>query len=71
MKGLNLGKMQEMDPQVTDPRVTKAVLNGLTAKTKYRVHMWARTAGGRGEATFIEITTAPTAGMSMIYYLIL
>ena len=56
--------MQEMDPQITDPRRNSTVLNGLTANQRYRVHMWGRTENGRGEVSFIEITTAKTSGMS-------
>ncbi|VDI50448.1 Hypothetical predicted protein [Mytilus galloprovincialis] len=40
IKGLELGQMQEMDPQIIDPRITKCVLNGLTSNQKYRVYMW-------------------------------
>ena len=64
VNGLDLGKMQEMDPQITDPRLNSTVLNGLTADQTYRVHMWGRTENGRGEASFIELKTAKPAGMS-------
>ncbi|VDI06743.1 neuronal cell adhesion molecule, partial [Mytilus galloprovincialis] len=63
--GLDLGKMQEMDPQIVDPRRNTTVLNGLTANQKYRIHMWGRTENGRGEASFVELTTAKTSSMSV------
>ncbi|XP_071153373.1 uncharacterized protein [Mytilus edulis] len=63
VKGLDLGKMQEMDPQIVDPRRNTTVLNGQTANQKYRIHVWGRTENGRGEASFIELTTAVTASM--------
>ena len=66
MAGLDLGKMQEMDPQIVDPRRNTTVLNGLTANQKYRIHMWGRTENGRGEASFVELTTAKTSSMSKI-----
>ncbi|XP_071147603.1 neuroglian-like isoform X2 [Mytilus edulis] len=65
VKGLELGQMQEMDPQIIDPRITKCVLNGLTSNQKYRVYMWARTENGRGESSFIEITTAKSSVMDV------
>ena len=65
VNGLDLGKMQEMDPQITDPRLNSTVLNGLTADQTYRVHMWGRTENGRGEASFIELKTTKPAGMSV------
>ena len=60
--------MQDMDPQITDPRLNKTVLNGLTANKKYRIHMWGKTENGRGEVSFIEVTTAKTSGMSKAFY---
>lgn len=60
--------MQEMDPQITDPRLNKTVLNGLTANKRYRIHMWGKTENGRGEVSFIEVTTAKTSGMSKAFY---
>lgn len=60
--------MQEMDPQIIDPRITKCVLNGLTSNQKYRVYMWARTENGRGESSFIEITTAKSSAMGMLHF---
>ncbi|XP_052085471.1 neuroglian-like isoform X2 [Mytilus californianus] len=65
VSGLDLGKMQEMDPQIVDPRRNTTVLNGLTANKKYRIYMWGRTENGRGEASFVELTTAKTASMSV------
>ncbi|XP_052088783.1 neuroglian-like [Mytilus californianus] len=65
VKGLDLGKIREMDPQIVDPRRNTTVLNGLTANQKYRIYMWGRTENGRGEASFIELTTAATASMSV------
>lgn len=60
--------MQDMDPQIIDPRLNKTVLNGLTANKKYRIHMWGKTENGRGEVSFIEVTTAKASGMSKIFY---
>ena len=60
--------MQDMDPQITDPRLNKTVLNGLTANKKYRIHMWGKTENGRGEVSFIEVTTAKSSGMSKAFY---
>jgi hypothetical protein len=57
-----------MDPQITDPRLNKTVLNGLTANKKYRIHMWGKTENGRGEVSFIEVTTAKSSGMSKAFY---
>ena len=60
--GLDLGEMQERDPHIDDPYATTAMLSGLQTLTKYRVHIWARTAKGRGEGYFIEITTTRAGG---------
>ena len=54
--------MQERDPHIDDPYATTAMLSGLETLTKYRVHIWARTAKGRGEGYFIEITTTRAGG---------
>ncbi|KAK7102376.1 neuroglian-like isoform X2 [Littorina saxatilis] len=58
VKGLDLGEMQERDPQVNDPYATTAILSGLLTNTRYRVHIWARTDKGRGESYFIELITS-------------
>lgn len=58
--GLDLGEMQERDPQIEDPHVTTAMLSGLLSNKKYRVHIWTRTNKGRGESYFIEIFTTKT-----------
>lgn len=58
VQGLDLGVMQDREPQINDPYTTTAYLSGLSPSTKYRVYIYARTAQGRGEAYFIEIVTA-------------
>lgn len=60
--GLDLGKMQDRDPQVDDPNVVRTTLSGLRPFQKYRVHLWARTVKGRGEDYFIEVTTTRPGG---------
>jgi hypothetical protein len=40
----------------------QAVLSGLLPDRKYRVHIYARTRFGRGEGTFIEVSTTRKAG---------
>uniref|UniRef100_A0A0B7A4I7 Neuroglian n=1 Tax=Arion vulgaris TaxID=1028688 RepID=A0A0B7A4I7_9EUPU len=58
--GLDLGEMQEREPQIEDPYMATAYLSGLRPSSKYRVYVYARTTAGRGEDFFIEIvTTAP------------
>ncbi|KAJ8301648.1 hypothetical protein KUTeg_020635 [Tegillarca granosa] len=57
VKGLELGKMQDKDPQINTPYINSTVLNGLVQSQKYRIHIWARTRMGRGEGYFIEVTT--------------
>jgi hypothetical protein len=60
--GLDLGEMQERDPQINDPYATTAMLSGLLSDKKYRIYIWARTAKGRGEAYFIELVTTKAGG---------
>ena len=60
--GLDLGEIQERDPQINDPYATTAMLSGLLTNTKYRIYMWARTVKGRGEGYFIEIVTSEAGG---------
>ncbi|PVD25037.1 hypothetical protein C0Q70_15534 [Pomacea canaliculata] len=60
VNGLDLGEMQERDPQIGDPYTSTAIVSGLLSTKKYRIHIWARTTKGRGESYFIEIFT--TAG---------
>ncbi|XP_041379387.1 neuroglian-like [Gigantopelta aegis] len=55
--GLDLGKMQDREPQINNRYQTSEMLSGLLPNTKYRVYIWARTARGRGEGYFIELTT--------------
>ncbi|XP_064605046.1 neuroglian-like isoform X2 [Liolophura sinensis] len=55
--GLDLGKMQDREPQINDLNVVRTTLSGLRPIQKYRVHIWARTIKGRGEDYFIEVTT--------------
>ena len=62
VSGLDLGEMQERDPQIDDPYAMTAMLSGLLVHTKYRLHIWARTAKGRGEVYFIEIDTTRAGG---------
>lgn len=62
MKGLDLGEMQERDPQIDDPYATTAMLSGLLSTNRYRVYIWARTSKGRGESYFIEIITTEAGG---------
>ena len=58
VRGLDLGVMQDREPQINDPYTTNTYLSGLSPNTKYRVYIYARTVQGRGEAYFIEIVTA-------------
>ncbi|KAK7486747.1 hypothetical protein BaRGS_00022031, partial [Batillaria attramentaria] len=58
VKGLDLGEVQERDPQINDPYTTTTMLSGLLTHTKYRIYIWARTTKGRGEGYFIELTTS-------------
>ena len=60
--GLDLGEIQERDPQINDPYATTAMLSGLLTNTKYRIYIWARTVKGRGEGYFIEIVTSKAGG---------
>ena len=55
--GLDLGKMQDREPQIDNRYQTSEMLSGLLSSTKYRVYIWARTARGRGEGYFIELVT--------------
>ncbi|XP_055958104.1 neuroglian isoform X1 [Patella vulgata] len=57
VNGLDLGKMQDREPQIRDSYQTSAMLSGLLSETKYRVYIWARTAQGRGDSYFIELVT--------------
>ncbi|ESP02510.1 hypothetical protein LOTGIDRAFT_138283 [Lottia gigantea] len=57
VNGLDLGKMQDREPQIQDSLTTMAMLSGLLANSKYRVYIWARTVQGRGDGYFIELTT--------------
>lgn len=57
VNGLDLGEMQERDPQIDDPYTTNAYLSGLRPNSRYRVYIYARTDAGRGEGYFIEIMT--------------
>ncbi|KAL5013978.1 hypothetical protein ScPMuIL_008248 [Solemya velum] len=60
VEGLELGKMQDRDPQLDDPYESRIILSGLLPSTKYRVHVYGRTLHGRGEDSFLELeTTAP------------
>ncbi|XP_059166690.1 neuroglian-like isoform X2 [Physella acuta] len=54
---LYLGGMQERLPSISDPATSNAHLSGLLPSSKYRIHIFARTAKGRGEGYFIEVTT--------------
>lgn len=54
--------MHDRDEQILDPDSTSAVLSGLLPNTKYRVHIYALTAVGRGEGPFIEVETTMKAG---------
>ncbi|KAK7102380.1 neuroglian-like isoform X2 [Littorina saxatilis] len=56
--GLDLGEVQERDPQINDAYATTAMLSGLLINTKYRIYIWARTTKGRGEGYFIELITS-------------
>ncbi|GFO23158.1 neuronal cell adhesion molecule, partial [Plakobranchus ocellatus] len=58
VRGLDLGVMQDREPQINDKYTTNTYLSGLSPNTKYRIYIYARTAKGRGEAYFIEIVTA-------------
>lgn len=60
--GLDLGEMQEREPQINDPYTTTAILSGLLSSTRYRIHIWARTTKGRGEGFFIELNTTQAGG---------
>ncbi|XP_053377486.1 neuroglian-like isoform X2 [Mercenaria mercenaria] len=55
--GLNLGAFQDNILQIDDPNAEFALLGGLLPAKKYRVHVFARTSRGRGEGTFIEVST--------------
>lgn len=59
--------MHDRDEQISDPDATVAVLSGLLPNTKYRVHIYAMTALGRGEGTFIEVETTMKAGNQIVY----
>lgn len=54
--------MHDRDEQVMDSAATTAVLSGLLPSTKYRVHIYALTVLGRGEGTFIEVSTTSKSG---------
>ncbi|BFZ08082.1 hypothetical protein BsWGS_11121 [Bradybaena similaris] len=65
VNGLDLGEMQEREPQIDDPYTTNAYLSGLRSSSRYRVHIFARTEAGRGEGFFIELTTTAPGSPSM------
>ncbi|XP_046562212.1 neuroglian-like isoform X3 [Haliotis rubra] len=58
VSGLDLGKMQDREPQINNRFQTSEILSGLLPSTKYRVYIWARTSIGRGDGYFIELTTS-------------
>ncbi|XP_046363410.2 neuroglian-like isoform X3 [Haliotis rufescens] len=58
VSGLDLGKMQDREPQISNRFQTSEILSGLLPNTKYRVYIWARTSKGRGDGYFIELTTS-------------
>ncbi|XP_050412731.2 neuroglian [Patella vulgata] len=66
VKGLNLGTVMYLQPQINDPLQNSTILNDLLPKTKYRIHIWARTAQGRGEVYFIERATTAYVPMYTI-----
>ena len=43
VSGLDLGEMQEREPQIDDPYATNSYLSGLKYSTKYRIYIYART----------------------------
>ncbi|XP_012943169.1 neuroglian isoform X3 [Aplysia californica] len=57
VNGLDLGEMQEREPQINDPFATNSYLSGLSPRSKYRIYIYARTVKGRGESYFIEVIT--------------
>ncbi|KAK6177079.1 hypothetical protein SNE40_015257 [Patella caerulea] len=66
VKGLKLGTMMFLRPQINDPLQNSTILDGLLPKTKYRIKIWARTAQGRGEVYFIERATTAFVPMYTI-----
>eukprot|EP00106_Octopus_bimaculoides_P008812 XP_014776254.1 PREDICTED: neuroglian-like [Octopus bimaculoides] len=57
VNGLNLGKLRDMEPQVTDASLKQIRLTGLRSSQLYRVFIWARTLVGKGDPYFIEVST--------------
>jgi len=57
MNGLSLGPVLDREPQINDPRTTRAKLAGLKSETKYRITVRALTEAGEGAAYYIERTT--------------
>ncbi|XP_036370304.1 neuroglian isoform X2 [Octopus sinensis] len=57
VNGLNLGKLRDMEPQVTDASLTQIRLTGLRSSQLYRVFIWARTIIGKGDPYFIDVST--------------
>lgn len=59
MKGSYLGDRVERDPDIKDPRITRAKLAGLKSNTKYRISIVATTKMGQGKENFVEKKTLP------------
>ena len=55
--GLNLGRIQYRD-DIDGPLARRAQLTGLKPSTDYRIYLTASTDIGRGEAIFMDTTTA-------------
>ncbi|KAL3853695.1 hypothetical protein ACJMK2_017217, partial [Sinanodonta woodiana] len=56
--GSKMGPIKTLKPHITNPDTLGARITGLTANHNYRFYVWARTAQGHGEHSFLDVKTA-------------